>query len=551
MIKQLILFMAALVVVTACSKQTSTTKSTVANKHHIETSPVGIYIGTLEVRDVAGPRLEDVEMTIDEGGRATWELMSDSASVHQLRWEQKGNHITIKDNEGTDIIFVRDGTDLVVVKAEDAGQVLDDFVGKRYVRKNPINEMDPLKELAGWYSSDTENSFFHLIVQPDGKSQFVLSERSNSDYSYPLGVWGNATTALDVKGKRIVVEYSLGREEAEKARIIFQHESNGDLRYFFGNHPSKDPKNKFSREKTILRKHRNSKTYSGQHGFKLCLNPDGSGLSLMPSHYAEFNRWSGDLESGFLFVGVSEAYVGLKITPEGHLKEAPLLTWGNWDTHLSHGGKVLFKEVAWSTNSISLRKLLAAHRPGKGEIRTAVRAFEESVRRSINKNQGVLTGANFASVKKLSLENPVIKDLTPLTKLSNLTDLKLSLFHVRDLTPLSKLKKLEKLSLSGCPSIDLKTAANLKQIKSLRLYKNQIRDLTPLAGLSTLEHFEMEEYQITDLGPLKKLTDLKEINLQSLHFGLLKEVADTKISKKQIESLKKALPKCRVLSDYD
>ena len=97
----------------------------------------------------------------------------------------------------------------------------------------------------------------------------------------------------------------------------------------------------------------------------------------------------------------------------------------------------------------------------------------------------------------------------------------------------------------------MKTAANLNQIKSLRLYKNQIRDLTPLAGLSTLEHFEMEEYQITDLGPLKKLIGLKEINLQSLHFGLLKEIADTKISKEQVESLKKTLPNCRVLSDYD
>ncbi len=550
MMKRLIFLVAASAMVTACSKPAAVTKQ------QVETSPVGTYIGTFESKDVDEAKLEDVEITLNEGGRATWKLLDDSDRVFQFGWEQKENQIIIKNPEDTDrdsmqIIFKRDGTDLVVIKVEDAGQAPDGFVGKRFVRKNAINEMAPPKGLAGWYSSDTENSFFHLIVHPDGKSQIVLSKRDNSDFSYPLGSWGNATTALDAKDKRIIVEYSLDREEAEKARVIFQHEPNGDLRYFFGNHPSKDPEDKFSREKTILRKHRNSKTYSGQHGFKLCLNPNGSGLILMPSHYAVFNRWSGDLESGFLFVGDSEAYVGLKITPEGHLKEAPLLTWGNWDTHLSHDGKVLFKEVAWSTNSISLRKLLAAHRPGKAEAQAVVRAFEESVRRSINKNEEVLTDANFASVKKLRLENPVINDLTPLTKLSNLTDLKLSLFHVRDLTPLSKLKKLEKLSLSGCPSIDLKTAANLKQIKSLRLYKNQIRDLTPLAGLSALEHFEMEEYQIADLGPLKKLTGLKEINLQSLHFDLLKEVADTKISKEQIESLKKALPKCRVLIDYD
>jgi Leucine-rich repeat (LRR) protein len=195
--------------------------------------------------------------------------------------------------------------------------------------------------------------------------------------------------------------------------------------------------------------------------------------------------------------------------------------------------------------------LPATHHPSKAEAQAVVRAFEETVRRSINKNEGVLTDANFASVKKLNLENHVIKDLTPLTKLSNLTDLKLSLFHVRDLTPLSKLKKLEKLSLYGCPSIDFKTVANLKQIKSLRLSKNQIRDLTPLAGLSNLEQFEMNEYQITDLGPLKKLRNLKEINLQSLRFRFRKKIADTKISKEQVESLKKALPNCRVLSDYD
>lgn len=551
MIKQLTLFMAALVVVTACSKQTSATKPAVATKQQAETSLAGTYIGTFESKEGDEARPEDVEITLDEGGRVTWKLLGDSHSVFHMSWEQKENHITIKDPENFDIIFKRDGTDLVVIKAEDAGQAPDDFVGKRFVRKNAINEMAPPKGLAGWYSSDTENSFFHLIIQPDGKSQFVISERSNYDFSYPLGVWGNATTALDAKGKRIVVEYSLGREEAEKARIIFQHDPNGDLRYFFGNHPSKDPKDKFSREKTILRKHRNSKTYSGQHGFMLCLNPDGRGLELMPSHYAVFVRWSGDLESGFLFVGHSRAYVGLKITPEGHLKEAPFLTWGNMDTHLSHDGKILLKEVAWSTKSIPLRKLPATHHPSKAEAQAVVRAFEETVRRSINKNEGVLTDANFASVKKLNLENHVIKDLTPLTKLSNLTDLKLSLFHVRDLTPLSKLKKLKKLSLYGCPSIDFKTVANLKQIKSLRLSKNQIRDLTPLAGLSNLEQFEMNEYQITDLGPLKKLRNLKEINLQSLRFRFRKKIADTKISKEQVESLKKALPNCRVLSDYD
>lgn len=121
-------------------------------------------------------RLVKLGITLDAGGRVTWKLLGDFVdNVFQLSWDQKENQIIIKFPEDSDIIFKRKGTDMVVIKAEDAGQAPDNSVGKRFARENAINEMAPPKGLAGWYSSDTESSFFRLIVHPDGKSQFVLS----------------------------------------------------------------------------------------------------------------------------------------------------------------------------------------------------------------------------------------------------------------------------------------------------------------------------------------------------------------------------------------
>ena len=90
MMKRLIFLVAASAMVTACSKPAAVTKQ------QVETSPVGTYIGTFESKDVDEAKLEDVEITLNEGGRATWKLLDDPDRVFQFGWEQKENQIIIK-----------------------------------------------------------------------------------------------------------------------------------------------------------------------------------------------------------------------------------------------------------------------------------------------------------------------------------------------------------------------------------------------------------------------------------------------------------------------
>ena len=123
--------------------------------------------------------------------------------------------------------------------------------------------------------------------------------------------------------------------------------------------------------------------------------------------------------------------------------------------------------------------------------------IEEAIRKAIAKPTGELTKADLKKVERLNLEYKNITDIGPVRALTNLYFLNISGMRLTDdqLQHLSGLTNLDLLALDGNPDL---TGANLNE-----------------------------------------LADLKKLRTLVLH--------GTKITEADVATLKKALPKCRII----
>lgn len=146
------------------------------------------------------------------------------------------------------------------------------------------------------------------------------------------------------------------------------------------------------------------------------------------------------------------------------------------------------------------------------EIKKAQKEFENSSKVTIDGEEySVETTSLDLTGKSLSS-----KDLSEVSKLTELTSLKLGKNRIDSLGFLEPLKKLVSLDLSDNKITDIDILSKLTSLKTLHLDGNSIDDFTPLYGL-------------------KKLTTLSISNIE--------------ISKSQLKELKEKLPNCVVTSD--
>ncbi len=115
--------------------------------------------------------------------------------------------------------------------------------------------------------------------------------------------------------------------------------------------------------------------------------------------------------------------------------------------------------------------------------------------------------------------NVELTDLTPLSRLEDLTEL--SLFYCygfADFAPLSRLTKLTTLKLYHCPAVgvsDFTPLSSLANLINLSLVScRNISSLTLLSGLTSLTSLDISECkEVSDLSPLSGLTNLKSLDL--------------------------------------
>lgn len=123
--------------------------------------------------------------------------------------------------------------------------------------------------------------------------------------------------------------------------------------------------------------------------------------------------------------------------------------------------------------------------------------------------------AKLKNLKKLSLSNQDITDISALSELMNLTFLEFRNCPIEDISPIGGLTKLTHLSLGGCPEVrDISSLADCKNLRELVLYGCRADDFSMLTGLGDIEYIHVQ-----DVEPDKFMPYLRGKTVRQLHMG--------------------------------
>ena len=136
-------------------------------------------------------------------------------------------------------------------------------------------------------------------------------------------------------------------------------------------------------------------------------------------------------------------------------------------------------------------------------------------------------------------------DKKPLTKEESVKVIEAAIREYLD-KPKGKLtkadvEKVTKLSLDRNQMTDVKGLEKLTKLKGLGLANNQLTSVQGLENLTQLDQLQLDNNQLTNVTGLKNLTQLVMLWLKN----------NPALTKAQIDELQKALPNCKIYSDFD
>ena len=121
--------------------------------------------------------------------------------------------------------------------------------------------------------------------------------------------------------------------------------------------------------------------------------------------------------------------------------------------------------------------------------------------------------SSLTNLKALVLTDNNISDISALANLSKLENLDLGGNTISDISPLANLSNLERLYLEGNAISNLNEISGLVNLKVLKLHYNGISDISSLRSLTNLTLLEFYHNQISDISALSGLTNLKRLGL--------------------------------------
>ncbi|TEW48491.1 leucine-rich repeat domain-containing protein [Psychromonas algicola] len=154
----------------------------------------------------------------------------------------------------------------------------------------------------------------------------------------------------------------------------------------------------------------------------------------------------------------------------------------------------------------------------------------------LKKGKDKLDGlANLTSLKRLSLANDSIWYIDALAKLTNLEYLNLGFAktnkyaphvenNISDLSPLTNLTKLKELKLNGNKITDVSALKGLTELQNLDLNDNEIMDVSALSYLSKLKTLELSKNKIVSISALKPLNHLETFSVIQNFIGNYNEI---------------------------
>ena len=94
---------------------------------------------------------------------------------------------------------------------------------------------------------------------------------------------------------------------------------------------------------------------------------------------------------------------------------------------------------------------------------------------------------------------------------------------IKDLTPLSGLSQLEQLFLKGDGITDISALKSLTNLRSLLLNENEITDISAIANMKKLTRLSLIRNKVSDIAPVGQLADLRTLDVS---YNALKKLPD-------------------------
>jgi hypothetical protein len=118
-----------------------------------------------------------------------------------------------------------------------------------------------------------------------------------------------------------------------------------------------------------------------------------------------------------------------------------------------------------------------------------------------------------------------VRDLEPLSELTELIRVNCSNTLITSLFPLRNLNKLEYLDCSNTPIVNLSPLQYSRSLTGLNMAYTLVNDLEPIRGLYNLENLDFSGLRITDIGVVSELTQLQVIKMNDTHVGDLNAIS--------------------------
>ena len=135
-------------------------------------------------------------------------------------------------------------------------------------------------------------------------------------------------------------------------------------------------------------------------------------------------------------------------------------------------------------------------------------AYPETLDIYVHSLEGLQYGKD---LYKIDLSYNKIKDLSPLSKLTNLGDLRFYMNELTTIKPLSGLVNLERLNCGHNTISDLTPLKKMSKLKYLAMESNNITTLNGLEGCTSLQEVTLRSNNIKDISALESVTNIEKM----------------------------------------
>lgn len=120
----------------------------------------------------------------------------------------------------------------------------------------------------------------------------------------------------------------------------------------------------------------------------------------------------------------------------------------------------------------------------------------------------------FRNIEFLDISNTMlIKELNPVSELSELKELNISSTPIKDLNPIRNLKGLVKLNCAGSEVTNLSPLIYLGSLKEIDLSYTAVENIEPLSGLKNLEEVKLNGSSIKEIGSVNMIQKLSNLDI--------------------------------------